>query len=321
MKHIFVAGMLLTFTGFVFAQSIDVNSGSDDGHPSVTSALTSTLHEKRWNHGSSDCKSNTDPAIEVFRYDQSSFILRQNKCLSFEAPFIYVLLGNEKALVLDTGATKSALDFPLYETVQALIGEQTLLVLHSHSHSDHYASDHQFKGKPNVTLVSPNETAMTQFFDFDDWPNGEASIDLGGRELIIIPTPGHQEEAISVYDPHTQWLLTGDTFYPGYLYIKNWIDYKKSIARLVSFSDEHDISVVLGAHIEMTRKAGEYYPIGTTFQPNEARLALEPEDLAALNSAIITSNGPKEIVLDKFILAPMNALQKFISNTARWLIQ
>ena len=116
MRHIFVAGMLLTFTGFVFAQSIDVNSGSDDGHPSLTSALTSTLHEKRWNHGSSDCKSNTDPAIEVFRYDQSSFILRQNKCLSFEAPFLYVLLGNEKALVLDTGATKSALDFPLYET-------------------------------------------------------------------------------------------------------------------------------------------------------------------------------------------------------------
>ena len=92
----------------------------------------------------------------------------------------------------------------------------------------------------------PNKTAMTQFFAFDDWPNGEASIVLGGRELIIIPTPGHQEEAISVSDPQTRWLLTGDAVFPGDLYVKNWINYKKSIAHLVSFSDGHDISMVLG---------------------------------------------------------------------------
>ena len=162
---------------------------------------------------------------------------------------------------------------------------------------------------------------MTRFFAFSDWSNGEASLDVGGRKLTIIPTPGHQEEAISVYDPQTKWLLTGDTFYPGYIYIKNWDEYKKSIARLVSFSDAHEIGAVLGAHIEMSDRAGEHYPIGTTYQPNEAPLTLMAENLVALNSALENSDRAKKMVSNKFVVVPMNAFQRTISNIARWIIQ
>ena len=49
--------------------------------------------EKSWNHGSADCATNQDPAIEVFEFDSDTYILRQNKCVNFEAPFIYVLFG------------------------------------------------------------------------------------------------------------------------------------------------------------------------------------------------------------------------------------
>ena len=59
----------------------------------------------------------------------------------------------------------------------------------------------------------------------------------------------------------TKWLLTGDTFYPGYLYVKDWNEYKNSIARLVSFSNTHEIDAILGAHVEMKNKAGEYYEL------------------------------------------------------------
>ena len=326
LKHLFVAGLFLISTNCISAEKVGARFSSDDR----AMALATTLGAKKWIHGSADCKSNADPTIEVFRYDQTSYILRQNKCHSFEAPFIYVLLGDEKVLVLDTGAIESPVEFPLYETVQSLINEhlvqdskidKELLVIHSHSHSDHYAGDSQFEGKPNVTLVEPTYAAVTRFFAFSDWPNGEASLDVGGRKLTIIPTPGHQEEAISVYDPQTKWLLTGDTFYPGYIYIKNWDEYKKSIARLVSFSDAHEISAVLGAHIEMSDRAGEHYPIGTTYQPNEASLTLRVENLVALNSALEDSDRAKKIVSNKFVVVPMNAFQKTISNIARWIIQ
>jgi glyoxylase-like metal-dependent hydrolase (beta-lactamase superfamily II) len=321
-----VAGLLLILTSCSPAETVDARVSSNDR----SKDLTSTLFKKKWIHGATDCNLNADPAIEIFRYDQSSYILRQNKCISFEAPFIYVLFGSEKVLVLDTGATESALDFPLYETVQSLVTEQSeqdeiaekeLLVIHSHSHSDHYTGDSQFEGKPNVTLIEPNYAAMTQFFAFDKWPDGEATIELGRRRLTIIPTPGHQEEAISVYDPQTKWLLTGDTFYPGYLYVKHWNDYKKSISRLVSFSNTYEVNAVLGAHIEMTDKSGEYYPIGTTYQPNEAPLALALENLSALNSAIKKSDKPTKFIFNEFIVAPMSTFQKTISNVARWVIQ
>ncbi|TQV68197.1 MBL fold metallo-hydrolase [Exilibacterium tricleocarpae] len=319
-------GFFLLLGGCSTVPTVDARANSNE----QPIPLTSVLHKKKWIHGAIDCKSNADPAIEVFRYDHSSYVLRQNKCLSFEAPFIYVLFGEDKALVLDTGATESALDFPLYKTVESLIGEhaqrgetieRALLVIHSHSHSDHYAGDSQFEGKPHITVVEPTGAAVQHFFGFSKWPDDEAQIDLGARKLTIIPTPGHQEDAIAVYDSKTKWLLTGDTLYPGYIYVRDWQAYKKSIARLVSFSKAHEITAILGAHIEMTTKAGEYYPIGTVYQPNEAGLALQIEDLVALNSQLKNLDKPKKIVFDKFIIVPMNIFQKFFSSVAKWFVQ
>ncbi len=327
MRIVSVIASILLLASWCSAQAVAADVSAKEER---ADASASTLQQKQWIHGSADCESNTDPAIEVFRYDQSSYILRQNKCLSFEAPFIYVLVGKQKVLVLDTGATESAAEFPLYKTVLSLIKAQSkqedaaakeLLVIHSHSHSDHYTGDSQFEGKPNVTLIEPNHAAMTGFFEFNKWPDDEATVELGDRKLTIIPTPGHQEEALTVYDPQTKWLLTGDTFYPGYIYVKHWDAYKTSIARLLAFSTTHEINAVLGAHIEMQDKTGEIYPIGTTYQPEEASLALSPESLAALNSAINTSAKPKKIIFDEFIVVPMNIFQRTISKVAKWFVR
>ena len=66
----------------------------------------SSLRDKQWIHGAEDCEVSEDPAIEVYRYDDASYILRQSKCLNFEAPFMFLLLGTKIALLLDSGATK-----------------------------------------------------------------------------------------------------------------------------------------------------------------------------------------------------------------------
>lgn len=317
-----VAGLFLVTGSCLSAKAADTETALRN--QSVT--LTTTLQNKKWIHGSADCKTNEDPAIEIFQYDQASYILRQNKCLSFEAPFIYLLIGEEKVLVLDTGASKSESDFSLYETVRSLINatsgeKKELLVVHSHSHSDHYAGDTQFEGKPGITVVEPHFSALTEFFALHEWPNGEAYLELGDRKLMVVPTPGHQEEAVSIYDPHTRWLLTGDTFYPGYIYIKSWDEYKRSIARLTALSRTHEISAILGAHIEMTNDPGKYYEIGSTYQPDEASLALTPATLGILNSALVKSDKSQEIVLDELVVAPMNAFQITVSNVLRWLLQ
>ena len=279
------------------------------------------LGHVKWIHGSPDCSKGIDPPIQVFQQNKSTWVLRQNKCLSFEAPFMYLLLGDDRALLLDTGATDNPERFPLLTTVRSLVGERSLLVLHSHSHGDHRRGDTQFSGQTGVELVAPNAASLRAFLDKADGTGSDRSIELGGREVIVIETPGHQEESITLYDSQTRWLLTGDTVYPGLIYVKDWQAYRESISRLASFAQSHELAAVLGAHIEMTDKAGEYYPVGTVYQPHEAPLPLSPEVLQTLDKALAKANGKETVPLDELVVQPMNALQRTLSNVARFLTQ
>ena len=285
------------------------------------------LRAKTWNHGSEDCSKNQDPAIEVFEVDADTYVLRQNKCIHFEAPFIYVLFGEHTVFIQDTGATEDATRFPLYETVQRLIAKRgasreslRILVTHSHSHGDHTAGDAQFRGKPNVLLIEPEALAVRTHFGFTKWPLGTTNLDLGGRELLVMPAPGHQDESVVVYDRKTQWLLTGDSVYPGMLYVRDWNVYRASIQRLVEFSKTQPIAAVMGTHIEMSKTPGKVFPRGSTFQPNELGLALSVDDLRELGHNLQRAGQePQEITLAKFLVVPVSAFQRAIGNVLKWL--
>ena len=287
----------------------------------VRAEPVAAIRQVEWIHGSPGCNEGIDPPIQVFQQDTSTWVLRQNKCLSFEAPFMYLLLGDDRALLLDTGATDNAEIFPLLTTVRSLIGERSLLVLHSHSHGDHRQGDEQFTGQTGVELVAPNAAGLQAFLDAADRIGSDRSIELGKREVIVLETPGHQEESITLYDSQTRWLLTGDTMYPGLVYVKDWEAYRESISRLARFAHKHELVAVLGAHIEMTDKAGEYYPIGTVYQPHEAPLPLSPEVLQTLDRALAKADGKETVQLDELVVQPMNALQRTLSNVARFLTQ
>jgi hypothetical protein len=61
-------------------------------------------------------RGHTDPHIQVHAYDEHTCILRQNMAVNHEAPFMFLLFGNSRALLLDTGATASPEYFPLRAT-------------------------------------------------------------------------------------------------------------------------------------------------------------------------------------------------------------
>lgn len=268
------------------------------------------LQTVAWAHGAANCATATEPAIQVVRYDARTWILRQNKCLDYEAPFMFLLLGNQKALLLDTGATSDSIAFPLYRTVRRLLAAEAkpgleLVVAHTHNHGDHRAADGQFRNQPRVRLVGLEVAAVQQFFGFRGWPSASAAYDLGGRRLEIIPIPGHEAASIAVYDPATRWLLTGDTVYPGRLYVRDWPAFRASIQRLVDFTTRHPVAYVVGNHIEMTRTAGIDYPTGTTYQPNEHPLPLQVAGLQRLNQALrALGDTPARKVDASFIIDP-----------------
>ncbi|MEQ8713928.1 MAG: MBL fold metallo-hydrolase [Cyclobacteriaceae bacterium] len=272
------------------------------------------LVSQQWIHGSVDCGSNSDPAIQVVQYNRDTWILRQNKCTNAEAPFMFLFLGEARALLMDTGATDDPAIFPLYETISTILSEWnagraepvTLVVAHTHKHGDHYAADGQFVGKDNVSLVGLEVADIQAYFGIRQWPEEMVDFDLGERTVQIIPIPGHEEASIALYDESTGWLLTGDTFYPGRLYVKDWMAFKSSIARLVEFSHNNKIEYILGNHIEMSSTPGRDYKMGTLYQPNELPLPLTIADLEELHMELEQLGDiPARAVRDKFIIYPL----------------
>lgn len=269
----------------------------------------------RWIHGSVSSKHNSDPELQVYWYDDDTVILRQNKAIDYEAPFLFLLFGERRAVLLDTGATESPTFLPLRAVVDELIRTwlnrttrtdgYELVVLHTHSHADHVAGDSQFLDRPDTVLVAADKDTAWTFFGLSEDPEATRSFDLGGRALQVLATPGHDAAAVTFYDPWTGILFTGDTVYRGRLYIVDWAAYSRSIDRLIEFCDTHPVILVLGCHIEMTRTPGVDYPVRTTYQTDEPPLEMGVQHLRAVRAAL-DAIGPRPAVraFDDFVVWP-----------------
>jgi hypothetical protein len=72
-----------------------------------------------WINGSINCfdKSTQQPDLDIFSVNNDTFILRENKCINYEAPFMYLLFSNNTVLLIDSGATISSISFPIQQHV------------------------------------------------------------------------------------------------------------------------------------------------------------------------------------------------------------
>lgn len=260
-----------------------------------------------------DGTATSEPQTQTQRYDRDTFVIRQSVKTNFEAPFLYLLFGKDRALLLDTGAgglkirpaVDAAIDQWLAEHHRTSI---PLVVAHTHGHGDHRQGDPEFKERRDTTVVGLTAPEVAAFFKVTDWPNQIVDFDLGGRVLRVIPTPGHQPAHIMIYDAKTRLLLTGDTLYPGRLYIplNMFGDFKASIDRVVSFTQTHPVKWVLGAHIEMTREPGKDYRDLARAHPDEHGLELPYADLESLQAAVRKmGDAPVRDAHPDFIVTPI----------------
>ena len=285
--------------------------GAIDFEP-ATSRLRPGPLGVEWIHGSVSAKHNTDPDIQVHWYDEHTVILRQNKAIDYEAPFLFLLFGNTRAVLIDTGATEAPDLFPLRATVDGLVTEwqerhprddYDLVVLHTHTHHDHVAGDGQFVDRASTRVVPASLPDVYGYLGLTDDLDRPARLDLGGRELDCIASPGHDSAAITFYDAFTGILLTGDTVYPGRLYVRDWPAFVATIDRLVAFADERPVSHILGCHIEMTTTPGVDYPVRTTYQPDEPPLEMSVAQLRDLHRAVgEVGDRPGRYVYPDFVI-------------------
>jgi hydroxyacylglutathione hydrolase len=266
----------------------------------------------RWIHGSPPARPGSDPKVQVHAFDAHTFVLRQGKDTSFEAPFLYLFCGNDRALLLDTGATADPAAFPIRDTVDGILArwladnprpDYELVVAHTHGHNDHVAGDAQFAGRPATTVVARDIDSVQSFFGFSAWPDQTVTLELGGRALEVTGIPGHHAASIAVYDPWSGFLLTGDTVLPGRLYVRDFAAFTASLDRLVGLADSRPVRHVMGCHIEMTRTPGRDYPIGCRYQPDEPPLQMTVGQLTAVRDAAATvADKPGAHPFDDFII-------------------
>ena len=242
----------------------------------------------RWIYGSNVAAKNRDPRVQMVQYNEDTYILRQNMCVHWEAPFTYLLFGNNAALLIDTGASQEANCYPLRATVDAIITRITqvrrkkslplTVVFTSGEDVAQNQGAAQFIGRPDTTLAPRTLPEMRQFYKLTDaWPNGFAKIDLGGRAIEVLPMPGTHKDGVIFYDPYNRFLHTGDFLYPGKVQISNDADYVTSLERLQRWMQTRPVKWFMGGHIEMQFVPGKSYPRFYTYKPYERVLQMEPE--------------------------------------------
>jgi glyoxylase-like metal-dependent hydrolase (beta-lactamase superfamily II) len=204
----------------------------------------------------------------------------------------YLILGRERALLFDTGMGIGDL--------KALIAKLTRLpvvVINSHTHDDHVGNNWQFdtvygmdtsftresaKGsKADAQAeIAPGEVCGKLPTGFDraayatrpwkvaKWMHDGDRIELGGRTVEILATPGHTPDAICLFDRANGLLFTGDTFYPGTVWIyrpeTDLAAYGKSVRRLAAL--EPQVKLVLGAHNVPVAEPGVLIELATAFE-------------------------------------------------------
>jgi hydroxyacylglutathione hydrolase len=144
----------------------------------------------------------------------------------------YLLVGKTRALLIDSGATQRDIR-PVLATLSAL----PVTVIPTHLHSDHTNGLLHFS---SVALIDLPQTrarvrdgvfhlARYQFmgthadrepplFRVTEWVKPDGVIDLGGRQVQVLWTPGHTATSVSIHDPAAKLLFTGDLIYTTTLY-------------------------------------------------------------------------------------------------------
>lgn len=263
-----------------------------------------------WTTGGPHCAE--IPDWQVHAYNEDFFIIRESGCTNYEKPFLYLIFGQDMALLEDTGAGDANTAAVIQRVMRLWMSthqraSMPLLVCHSHGHADHTAGDKQLAALPGVRVIGTTAADVQRFFGITRWPEQIVTVDLGGRMLDVVPIPGHQPASIALYDRATGILLTGDTVYPGRLYVTDKAAFARSIERLIDFTKDKPVAHILGTHIEQSATPFIDYPRGTRYQPDEHSLGLSRGTLLELRDGLGGStNAGARIDFRDFSIVPRN---------------
>jgi glyoxylase-like metal-dependent hydrolase (beta-lactamase superfamily II) len=213
-----------------------------------------------------------DPWFEIYKVAPGVFAIYEPH--QAEETISYLIVGHKQAVLFDTGMGISDI-----RKVTTKLTSRPVVVLNSHTHNDHVGGNWQFtfvygmdteftrtnargSREDAQAEIAPGQVcgALPKGFNpktyaTKPWKISHAihdgfKVNLGGRTLEVLSTPGHTPDAISLLDRANGLLFTGDTYYTGPIWLyrpETDLDaYVNSVKRIAALAPE--LKLVLGAH-------------------------------------------------------------------------
>jgi glyoxylase-like metal-dependent hydrolase (beta-lactamase superfamily II) len=214
-----------------------------------------------------------DPWFEVYRVAPGVLAIYEPH--QWEEAIDYLIEGHTRALLLDTGMGIGDL-----KRLVTHLTSLPIVVVNSHTHPDHTGNNWQFAtiysfdsdytrqnalGSREIRAeIEPGKicgalpegfnsaTYATRPWKTARWLHDGDRIDIGGRSLLVLATPGHSPDSICLFDEANGLLFTGDTYYPGPIYVfgrgSDPAEYQRSVDALAKLAPK--VRLVLGGHNE-----------------------------------------------------------------------
>lgn len=205
--------------------------------------------------------------FKVYAVAQGVFAISEPR--QYEGVTSFLVIGSKRAVLFDSGLGVARIG----EVVRNLTA-LPVTVLNSHTHFDHVGGNREFqdvrnldepyslansRGDVSKTLAAYAGRTLDEDHVCGALPTGVTSreypipawhiaahvrdgerVDLGGRVLEVIRTPGHTPDSICLLDRANGLLFTGDTYYSGEIYLwapeTSVTEYTASIARLAALA-------------------------------------------------------------------------------------
>ena len=182
-----------------------------------------------------------NPAIaqQYWRGDYYTVVMLDARTFAIGEPripgknFNYLIVGTERALLFDAGAGHYDI-LPIARQITDL----PITFVPSHLHFDHVGDmakfDHiaivdlphlrdqaaESENGNRITLtweqhLGTSEGIPAPTFEVGEWIAPDSMIDLGGRSLQLLHTPGHTTDSVSLYDEKAGQFFSGDFIYPA----------------------------------------------------------------------------------------------------------
>jgi len=216
------------------------------------------------------------PWYDVYRLHDWLYALNEGG--QYDEALMYLVIGDERAVVVDGGTGIGRLDL----LVEELTDKPCFLLL-THTPNDHIGGCKDFDeiavyddamsresaaeglGRDKMGEIIEGDNVIREYpqgFDPDSyyappytvtrWLRDGDRVELGGRTLEVIYTPGHSSDHLCLLDRGSRYLWMGDLFYTGgvttYLPGGDHDSFIESCRRLVDLMPHYDM--LLPAHNE-----------------------------------------------------------------------